>query len=365
MKKVVKIIGIIFLVLIIIGIIAAVVLVQKYKSGLEAVNNGKTEGQIIEIEIPEGYGVNGIADLLEKNNVIKSALALKIYVKLNDINNLQAGLYVFDNKTEDVETIIKRLQEGDVKDETIRLTFVEGKRITDYAKLIEKNTNNTEEDVYNLLEDETYINSLIEKYWFITDDIKDEDIYYSLEGYLLPDTYVFEKDVTVEGMFEIILNYTDKYLSEYKEQIEESEYSIHEILTLASIVEQEGKTKDARNEIAGVFINRLESGMKLGSDVTTYYAFQLNMADGDLTKKQLNTENPYNTRGPNMEGKLPVGPICNSSKSALDAALSPKETDAYYFVADKNGQVYFTENYSEHTKIIQELKDKGLWYVYE
>ena len=185
MKKVVKIIGIIFLVLIIIGIIAAVVLVQKYKSGLEAVNNGKTEGQIIEIEIPEGYGVNGIADLLEKNNVIKSALALKIYVKLNDINNLQAGLYVFDNKTEDVETIIKRLQEGDVKDETIRLTFVEGKRITDYAKLIEKNTNNTEEDVYNLLEDETYINSLIEKYWFITDDIKDEDIYYSLEGYLL------------------------------------------------------------------------------------------------------------------------------------------------------------------------------------
>lgn len=365
MKKVIKVIGIIFLILLIIGIIAAVVLVQKYKDDLKAVNAGK-ENQTIEVEIPSGYGVSGIANLLEKNNVIKSATSFKIYVKLNEISNLQAGLYVFDNGKEDVEAIVKRLQSGDIKDESIKLTFVEGKRITDYAKLIAENTNNTEEDVYELLEDEEYIDSLIEKYWFITEDVKNEDIYYPLEGYLLPDTYVFEDvDVTVEEIFEVILNYTDKFLSDYKDDVENSEYSIHEILTLASVVEQEGKTNDARAEIAGVFINRLEAGMNLGSDVTTYYAFGLNMADGDLTQKQLNTENPYNTRHSSMAGKLPVGPICNSSKSSLDAALSPKETDAYYFVADKNGQVYFTKNYSEHTKIIQELKSKDLWYVYE
>ena len=105
--------------------------------------------------------------------------------------------------------------------------------------------------------------------------------------------------------------------------------------------------------------------MNLGSDVTTYYAFQINMADSDLTQKQINTANPYNTRHSSMAGKLPVGPICNSSKSSLDAALSPKETEAFYFVADKNGQVYFTKNYSEHTKKIQELKNKDLWYTYE
>ena len=114
-----------------------------------------------------------------------------------------------------------------------------------------------------------------------------------------------------------------------------------------------------------LFINRLDAGMNLGSDVTTYYAFQINMAEQDLTQKQLDTKNPYNTRHSSMAGKLPVGPICNSSKSSLDAALSPKETDAFYFVADKNGKVYFTKNYSEHTKIIKELKANDLWYVYE
>ena len=366
MKKAVKIIGIIFFILVIIGIITGVVLFQKYKNDLKPVNAGKEEAQIIELEIPQGYGVSGIANLLEEKNVIKSALALKIYAKLNDITNLQAGLYEFDNGTEDVETILKRLQNGDIKDESIKLTFIEGKRITDYAKLIAENTNNTEDDVYELLEDEEYLDYLIEKYWFITDDIKNEDIYYPIEGYLLPDTYVFENvDVSVEEIFENILNYTDKYLSNYKEEIENSEYSIHEILTLASVVEQEGKTAESRAEIAGVFINRLESGMNLGSDVTTYYAFQVNMAESDLTQKQINTANPYNTRHSSMAGKLPVGPICNSSKSSLEAALNPKETDAYYFVADKNGKVYFTKNYSEHTKIIQELKNKDLWYVYE
>ena len=105
--------------------------------------------------------------------------------------------------------------------------------------------------------------------------------------------------------------------------------------------------------------------MSLGSDVTTYYAFKVDMGDRDLTAKELNTENPYNTRGPNMAGKIPVGPICNPSKSAIEATLNYKETDAYYFVADKNGKVYFTKTNEEHNQIIKQLKDEGLWYVYE
>ena len=111
--------------------------------------------------------------------------------------------------------------------------------------------------------------------------------------------------------------------------------------------------------------NRINDKMSLGSDVTTYYAFKVDMGDRDLTAKELNTENPYNTRGPNMAGKIPVGPICNPSKSAIEATLNYKETDAYYFVADKNGKVYFTKTNEEHNQIIKQLKDEGLWYVYE
>ena len=105
--------------------------------------------------------------------------------------------------------------------------------------------------------------------------------------------------------------------------------------------------------------------MSLGSDVSTYYAFKVDMGERDLTVKELNTENPYNTRGPNMSGKIPIGPICNPSKTAIEAALDYTETDAYYFVADKNGKVYFTRNNEEHNKMINKLKKDGLWYTYD
>ena len=137
------------------------------------------------------------------------------------------------------------------------------------------------------------------------------------------------------------------------------------MLTMASLAELEGKTTEDRKEIIGVFFNRIEDGMSLGSDVSTYYAFKVDMGERDLTVKELNSENPYNTRGPNMSGKIPIGPICNPSKSAIEATLNYVDTDAYYFVADKNGKVYFTRNNSEHNDMINKLKKEGLWFVYE
>ena len=104
--------------------------------------------------------------------------------------------------------------------------------------------------------------------------------------------------------------------------------------------------------------------MSLGSDVTTYYAYKVDMGDRDLTTAELYTYNPYNTRGPEMFGKLPVGPIASPSKSSIEAAISPDKTNYLYFVADKNAKVYFAKSLSEHEKIIQDLKNKDLWYVY-
>ena len=105
--------------------------------------------------------------------------------------------------------------------------------------------------------------------------------------------------------------------------------------------------------------------MSLGSDVTTYYAFKIDMGERDLTTKEINTVSPYNTRGPQMEGKIPVGPIDNPSKTSIEATLEYKETDALYFVADKNGKVYFTKSNEEHLAKVKELKEQGLWYIYE
>ena len=353
---------IIIVLVVIFSIIALILLgiLIWYNLGKRAVEKG--EGQAIKIEIAEGSGTTGISELLKENNIIRNSNVMKIYVKLNNITNLQAGKYELNN-SENLESILSHIQKGEVINEEVKLTFVEGKNMRDFAKLIADNTVNTEDDVYNLLEDKEYIDSLIEKYWFLTEDIKNEDIYYSLEGYLLPDTYIFEnEEVSVKTIFNVMLNYMDDFLSEHKDEIK---YNMHEIMTLASIAELEGVEYEDRQEIVGVLINRLNKNMSLGSDVTAYYAFKVDMGDRNLTTKELKTENPYNTRGPNMNGKLPVGPICNPSKEAILATLNYKETDNLYFVADKNKKVYFTQNNEEHLNIIKQLKDNGLWYEYE
>ena len=355
-----KIIGIIILV--IIAIIFATIAGGLIWYKLEIKPVQKENGEIVRVEIQEGSGTVTIAKLLEENNVIKSATAMKIYVKMHNINNLQAGKYDLNN-SEDLSIILSHIQKGEVVNEEVKITFVEGKNMRSIAKVIAENTSNTEQDVFDLLEDEEYIDSLIEKYWFLTDSIKNEDIYYPLEGYLLPDTYIFEnKEVSVKTIFNVILNYMDTFLTENKDDIK---YDIHELITLASIAELEGVSDEDRKEIVGVLVNRLNQNMSLGSDVTTYYAFKVDMGERDLYAKEIKTANPYNTRGPNMNGKLPVGPICNPSREAILATFNYTETDNLYFVADKNKNVYFTKTNEEHLNKISELKENGLWYEYE
>lgn len=333
-----------------------------YKNGIKPVNTKNVVEKIIQIET--GARTTDIISTLKKEELIRSNFATVVYMKLNNIKGLQAGKYKF-NTSMSLEEILKILSKGEVCDETIKITFKEGKNMRWIAKTISEQTSNTEEDVYSLLKDQKYINSLIKKYWFLTSNIQDESIYYPLEGYLFPDTYIFESNnVSVKTIFNIILNKTDKVLSKYKNQIEASEKNIHEILTIASIVELEGNDYTARTGISSVIYNRLNKNMSLGSDVTTYYAMQLDMGERNLFKSEIKTENPYNTRGPKMNGKLPIGPISNPSEEAIKAALNPSNTDYLYFVSDNNGKVYFTSTYAEHKKIIEQLQSQGLWYEY-
>ena len=356
-KKLIIIISIVVVVLIV--FIAGIIW---YKVGTGAVNKNNTEKIIIEIS--EGTRTEGILDLLKENKLINNKLVAGAYIKLHSIYGLQAGKYQL-SQSMTLDEILKKISSGDVYDETVKITFKEGKNMRWIAKTIAEKTNNTEEDVFNLLKDEDYIKSQIDKYWFLTEDITNKDIYYPLEGYLYPDTYIFENgDVSVKTIFNIILNNTEKILTKYKTQIEQSNRSISEILTVASIAELEGNDAEARKGIASVIYNRLNKNMSLGSDVTTYYAMQIDMGERNLYSSELKTENPYNTRGPNMNGKLPIGPICNPSEEAINAALNPNSSDYLYFVADSNGNIYFAKTYEEHQQKVQELQKQGLWYEF-
>lgn len=319
-----------------------------------------SKSEIIEFKVDEGSSVYQVGKKLEKEKIIRSNLAYKIYVRLKGVNSYKAGVYKLD-KSYNTKDIVNILTGNYYKENGVTITFKEGKNIRGVAKEIAKNTNITESEFYAKLEDENYINSLISKYWFLTDDIKNKNIYYSLEGYLFPDTYTFSYDVTIEKIIETMLDQTDKVFSKYKSYVDKSSYSINEIVTLASVVESEGIYDKDRKGIAGVFYNRLNAGMSLGSDVTTYYAFKIDLGDRDLTKAEINTYNPYNTRGPEMSGKLPIGAICNFGESSLSAVLSPTDSDYYYFVADKSGNTHFTKTYEEHQKVIKELKEAGNW----
>ena len=156
----------------------------------------------------------------------------------------------------------------------------------------------------------------------------------------------------------------EEKLKPYKDEITKSKYSIHQILTLASIIELEAGKANDRAGVAGVFYNRLKSGWALGSDVTTYYAVKIDLSDRDLKMSEIRDCNSYNTRASCMAGKLPVGPICNPSKGSLVATIEPKNHKYYYFVADKNGKTYFNKTDAEHTSTVARLKREGLWFEY-
>jgi UPF0755 protein len=187
-------------------------------------------------------------------------------------------------------------------------------------------------------------------------------IYYPLEGYLYPDTYVFNSDATIKEIVTKMLDNTNNKLEPYKEEINQNSLSYHKILTIASIVELEASNATDRQGVSGVIYNRLNNGWTLGSDVTAYYGAKKEMTD-IITQSDLNDCNPYNTRS-TCVGSLPVGPICSPSIESIIAALEPAKSDYYFFVADINSKVYFSKTAAEQDNVIATLKSQNLWYNY-
>lgn len=318
----------------------------------------KNDHENVEVVVPSGTGVTGIAKILKENDLIRSELLFTVTVKSKGDLYLKASTYLF-SRDMSMEDIISELISGSkYNPDAIKITFKEGMRITDYASVIAKATNHSETEILNTLNDRTFLEALSKKYWFLTDSILQEGIYYPLEGYLAPDTYQFDnKDVSVSTIIETMLDEMKKELEPYQAKIQGK---VHYYMTMASLVELEGTNTDNRKMIAGIFENRITANMNLGSDVTTYYALQYPMTS-DLTSAQFATINPYNTRATNMRGKMPIGPICNPGLSSLKASIEPTDSNYLYFVADKHGNIFYTTTLAEHEAKVREIKDKGDW----
>lgn len=313
-----------------------------YKIGTSSVSKDSFE---IKITIPKESTYLSISNLLKENNLIRSESFYKIYIKIFKPNNLKAGIYTL-NRNMNVKEIVDTL-EGNVKSEEITITIPEGKHIEEVAEIISSKINMSKEDILLYWQNEEVLNSLIDKYWFLTDVIKKEGIRYSLEGYFFPDAYSILKESKIEDITYKMLDKMDEVLSKYKEEISNSNFNVHEILTLASIVEHEAILDSDRPMIAGVFINRLDKSMKLQSCATVGYAINEWKLSYDYS--DLQTDSPYNTYF--YEG-LPIGPGNMPGELSIEAVLRPTKHDYYYFLANVNDKdskkTYYSKTYSEH-----------------
>ena len=322
-----------------------------YGFSLSKVSNSD---EIVKFTVEAGSSKIKIVDNLKNAGLIRSPLALKIYLFFHKDLNLQAGQYEV-KRNMNATDILEMIHDGKAIHESVKVTFVEGKNMTDFINTIVSNFPYTEDDVKEVLSSREFMKELVEKYDFLTDEVLNGNIYYALEGYLFPDTYEFPKDVAIKDILIKILDNTKVKLEELN--LGEQEHSVHEILTMASIVELEAVSEEDRRRVAQVIYKRLELGKGLGMDVTTYYAVKKPLGDV-LTMNDLRTANPYNTSESNsgMAGKLPIGPICNPSIMSIKAVLNPSDTDYIYFYANiKTHEVFFANTYEEFIDIQREV----------
>ena len=295
-----------------------------------------------------------IINILDENGLVKNKTMAGIHVRIGRYDSLQANTYIF-SKDMGLKEILTAINTGDFNYlSKNQITIIEGSTIPQAAESVGSKINVSADDLIALWSDSEYLQTLIDKYWFLTDDILQDGIMYPLEGYLYPETYIItDTNATAEEVTEMILDHTDSMLSQRRESIEASGWTVHQFLSLASVVESESLFDEDRPKIAGVFINRLEAGMPLQSDITVLYALQEKKVD--VTYADLEVDSPYNTY---KYTGLPIGPVSAVSSRGMDDTLNYEGSDYLYFFAKEDGTVIYSKTYEEHEQAVSE----NLWY---
>ncbi|MFC3039143.1 endolytic transglycosylase MltG [Virgibacillus xinjiangensis] len=342
-KRVRKIVFIIAMTVAVFLIIGAVSLFLYVHSAMKPVDPDSEEE--VTIEVPIGSSSSTIASILEENGLIRNELVFRMYVKFNNETDFQAGEYTFSPSME-IQELVESLKNGIVMAEPVHtITIPEGLTIDQIAEIYGENLHFSKEDFLEKVNDRAYIEELMQHFpGVLSDDILDEEIRTPLEGYLFASTYDFyEEKPKIENIVEKMLTETEKLVNQYKAEIDEMGWNVHEAVTFASLVEKEAGKIEQRNKIAGVFYNRMEEEMPLQTDPTVLYA--LGEHKDQVLYEDLEIESPYNTY---VVEALPIGPISNFAENSLEAVANPDQSDYLYFLHDSDGQIHYAETYEEH-----------------
>ncbi len=290
--------------------------------------------QPTEIEIASGSSFNSVAHLLATKKIISRPLYFKLLARHQQVHGaIQAGRYLFEQTARPAE-VLTRLVAGDVIRHT--LTIPEGLTLKQIADRVEEQGFGSADRFMDLARESRFLKMI------------DAEIS-SLEGYLFPETYLLDKNIGEQRLLRaMITEFNKRAQPEWRAAAAERGLSLHQWVTLASIIEKETALTEEMPLISSVFYNRLDRGMRLQTDPTVIYGIE--DFDGNLTRAHLRTPTPYNTY---TNSGLPPGPICNPGADALHAAAYPASTKYLYFVSRGDGSHVFSRTLKEHNQAVR------------
>ncbi|MGM9607224.1 MAG: endolytic transglycosylase MltG [Oscillospiraceae bacterium] len=299
---------------------------------------------VIEKKIVKEADVSYVAEQLKENGIIEHEWLFKLFAALsNSDEKMRAGTYTLDTNM-DYRAIVTNLGSASANRATVSVTFTEGSTIDQIFALMEEKGVSTVVELQNMAATHDYAFSFLQ-------DIPLGD-YHRLEGYLFPDTYTFYLNEDPKtAINKMLVNFDAKFTDEMREQVAQTEYSIRDILTIASMIEKETDGEDQKT-IASVIYNRLnntsETGGLLQIDATLAY-----INGGKVpTEADKEIDSPYNTY---LYAGLPAGPIANPGMAAIRAAMNPEETGYYYYVLNpETNRHEFSKTYNEHVNKVNQ-----------
>lgn len=308
--------------------------------------------------VESGETLNSVLDELHKESIIPNALFAKLYARMQNLNEVYSGEYIFDTSMNTKDVIRLLNQPPRMNEVVVQLT--EGFWAKDMAQQLAIALDMNADDFLSAWHDQTYIETLMASYDFLTEEIFNDNVRVYLEGYLYPDTYYIPLNASVDEVTRQILDNTQHYYNEVKDLIDASPYTTHEVFIFSSLVMYEARGEYDQQMVAGVFENRMEIGMPLQASASVCYV--LYDFDSWLECEAYDNQaidNLYNTY---VYPGLPVGPILNPNIDAIRNTLMYQQHDYFYFVADVyeggDGTVYYSKTLNEHENKVNELRNR-------
>ncbi len=297
----------------------------------------KTDQIMKSVTILDGENFNIILNKLFNAGIINQPVKFKLLARIKQYDTkIKAGDYILSPSMPPIK-ILEILKDGKIH--LHKVTIPEGYNLGQIAAAMEKAGFTTKEDFITTGRDLSYLRQK---------KINGK----TFEGYLFPDTYFFPKEITSKKIISTMVEkFWSKITTNMKTQAKAMGLSIHQIITIASIIEKETGASFERPTISSVFHNRLKRKMRLESDPTVIYGIK--KFNGNITKKDLKTFTPYNTY---IIKGLPPGPIANPGIEAINAALFPADTDFLFFVSKKDTTHKFSTNFRDHNKAVRKYQ---------